>query len=139
MSTTPDQNTETGDARDAASATSDAKGRRAENVAALHLRFLGWKILDRRFTSGRGSGAGEVDLVVQKGALLAFVEVKARPMIEAALSAITEHQRARIARGAEAWLAKHPIPEQTQIRFDVIAVPPSGRPHYLADAWRPDL
>jgi putative endonuclease len=120
-------------------AQNNAKGRRAENIAALSLRFLGWQILARRFTSGRGSGAGEVDLVARKGSTLAFVEVKARPTREDALAALSEAQKARIARGAEAWMAKHPAKGQTFVRFDLIAVPDSGRPLHLADAWRPDF
>lgn len=117
--------------------TADSKGRRAENVAALTLRFLGWQIVARRFTSGRGSGAGEVDLVARKGKILAFIEVKARQTTAEALEAITPEQRARIARGAEAWLAKHPLDAGAFVRFDVIAVPKSGRPLHLPDAWRP--
>jgi putative endonuclease len=119
--------------------SSDAKGRRAENVAALTLRFQGWQIVGRRFTSGRGSGAGEVDLVARKGKILAFIEVKARPTCEEALAALTNEQKKRIARGAEAWMAKNPAESKTFIRFDVIAVPESGRPLHLADAWRPDF
>jgi len=118
--------------------TADSKGRRAENVAALTLRFLGWQIEARRFTSGRGSGAGEVDLVARKGPVLAFIEVKARPTTAEALEAVTADQRQRIARAAEGWIAKHPSDAQAQIRFDVIAVPASGRPLHLADAWRPE-
>lgn len=117
--------------------TADSKGRRAENVAALTLRFLGWQIVARRFVSGRGTGAGEVDLIARKGKILAFIEVKSRPTTAEALESITPEQRERIARGAEAWLAKHPIDAGSCVRFDVIAVPASGRPLHLPDAWRP--
>lgn len=116
--------------------TSDAAGRRAETVAALTMRFLGWAVLARRFTSGRGTGAGEVDLILGRGSVLAFVEVKARPDVETALAAITAPQRRRIERGAEAWLALNPAYADRQMRFDVIAVPRVGRPRHLADAWR---
>lgn len=117
--------------------SADAAGRRAETVAALTLRFLGWSILARRFTSGRGTGVGEVDLIVARGPYLVFAEVKARPTVGAALEAITLEQRRRIERGAQAWLALHPEYADRQVRFDVIAVPSFGRPHHLADAWRP--
>ncbi|MGC2857655.1 YraN family protein [Novispirillum sp. DQ9] len=123
-----------GDDRKAA----EARGRRAETLAALYLRFLGWSILTRRFTSGRGSGAGEVDLIARRGDVVAFIEVKARPTIAEALDALTPAQRVRIARGAEAWLQLNPRHAERILRFDVIAVPGTGRPLHLADAWRPE-
>lgn len=117
----------------------EARGRRAETVAALYLRFLGWAVLGRRFTSGRGSGAGEVDLIARRGGVIAFIEVKARPTVAEGLEAVTPAQQARIARGAEAWLQLNPRHAEAAdvLRFDVIVVPPAGRPHHLADAWRP--
>lgn len=123
-----------GDDRKAA----EARGRRAETLAALYLRFLGWSILTRRFTSGRGSGAGEVDLIARRGDVVAFIEVKARPTIAEALESLTPAQRVRIARGAEAWLQLNPRHAERTLRFDVIAVPGTGRPLHLADAWRPE-
>lgn len=116
----------------------EQRGRRAETVAALYLRFLGWRVLARRFTSGRGSGAGEVDLIARRGGIVAFVEVKARATVEEALEAVTPAQRSRIVRGAEAWLQKNPGFAEAALRFDVIAVPPGRRPRHLPDAWRPE-
>lgn len=116
----------------------EARGRRAETVAALYLRFLGWAILARRFTSGRGSGAGEVDLIARRGAVVAFIEVKARATVAEALEALTPAQRERIARGAEAWLQLNPRYGDHTLRFDLVAVPAAGRPVHLPDAWRLD-
>jgi len=116
----------------------EAVGRRAESVAALYLRFLGWRILARRFRSGRGSGAGEVDIIARRGEVLAFIEVKARASVADALEAVTPTQQARIARGAEAWLQCNPAQGDAAVRFDVIAVPRGRRPLHLADAWRPE-
>ena len=118
--------------------TADSKGQRAERQAALFLRFLGWRILARRFTSGRGSGAGEVDIIAQRGAVVACIEVKARPTVAEALESLTPAQQARIVRGAEAWVQKNPTYATNPLRFDLIAVPPAGRPHHLPDAWRPE-
>lgn len=113
-------------------------GRRAETLAALTLRFLGWQIVARRFTSGRGSEAGEVDIIARRGGILAFIEVKARLSREQALEALLPAQRQRIARGAEAWLSKHPADQACSVRFDLMLVPASGKPELVADAWRPD-
>lgn len=116
----------------------EARGRRAETVAALYLRFLGWSVLARRFTSGRGSGAGEVDLIARRGDVVAFIEVKARATVAEALESLTPAQRERIARGAEAWLQVNPKHAGRTLRFDVVAVPGGGRPVHLPDAWRPE-
>lgn len=115
----------------------EQRGRRAETIATLYLRMLGWRVLARRYTAGRGSGAGEVDLIMRRGSIVAFVEVKARPTVAGALEAISATQRNRIERGAEAWMQQNPAHADADMRFDVIAVPPGRRPVHLVDAWRP--
>ena len=47
-------------------------GLRAETVASLFLMLKGYRILARRYRTP----AGEVDLFVKRGNLIAFVEVK---------------------------------------------------------------
>lgn len=116
----------------------EQRGRRAETLAALYLRFLGWAVLARRFTSGRGSGAGEVDLIARRGDVIAFIEVKARPTLAEGLESLTPAQQARIVRGAEAWLQLNPAHAGRTLRFDVIVVPGAGRPRHVPDAWRPE-
>lgn len=114
----------------------DAKGRLAEEAAIWHLRLKGWRILERRFVTGRGSQAGEVDIIAVKGKLLAFVEVKARASQEAAAQSILPRQQQRIVRGAEAYLARHPELAQHDIRFDAVLISGLTITH-LPDAWRP--
>ena len=48
----------------------------AERVAAWSLRLHGYRVLARRYRTP----VGEIDLVVRRGSLLAFVEVKGRPV-----------------------------------------------------------
>jgi putative endonuclease len=60
------------------------QGLRAETIAALFLRLKGYRILARRFTSP----VGEIDLVARRGTSLVFVEVKARPTLDAAAESI---------------------------------------------------
>lgn len=112
------------------------RGRSAESLCVLSLRLRGYSILARRFASGRGTGAGEVDIVARRGHVLAFVEVKARPEARIAVEAIGPRQQARIRRGAESFLKRHPALAGCLVRFDVMAVAPWRWPHHLIDAWR---
>lgn len=114
------------------------RGRLAETLAAWWLRLKGYRVLARGAVSARGSGAGEVDLVVRRGGLVAFVEVKARPSLAEAREAISTRQRQRIQRGAEAFLARRPDLAQCTIRFDAVLMVPWRLPCHLADAWRMD-
>jgi putative endonuclease len=119
-------------------ARSDQKGRLAEKAAGLFLRLKGYALLAERFRTGRGSGAGEVDLVVRKGNLVVFVEVKARADAATAAQSILPRQRARIARGAEAFLQAHPELAGLDARFDVVLVAPFRPPIHVENAWRTD-
>lgn len=92
----------------------------------------GWAVLARRARTP----AGELDLVVRRGAMLAFVEVKARPRLAEAAFALGPRQRARLLAAAEAWLAGNPVEPTTELRFDVILVDAEGRARRIADALR---
>ncbi len=115
----------------------ELRGRRAEALAVLLLRLKGWRILARGFAVGRGSGAGQIDIVARRGRVLAFVEVKARVDLDAAAAAVGPQQRARIVRGAEAFLAARPELAGLSPRFDVMLLAPGRLPRHLKDAWRP--
>jgi putative endonuclease len=70
----------------------------------------------------------EIDLVVARGRTLAFVEVKTRRTRSAGApeEAVDARKRARLVRGAAAWLRARPELRAT-IRFDVVSVEPDGR------------
>jgi putative endonuclease len=103
------------------------------------LRLKGYAILERGFTLGRGSGAGEVDIIARRGKTLVFAEVKARPSEADAAHAIQPRQMARIERAAAAWLALHPELAGLDVRFDALLVAPARPPKHLEDAWRPGV
>jgi putative endonuclease len=107
------------------------RGLSAESRAALLLRLKGFRILARRFAAP----VGEIDLVALRGRTLAFVEVKARRDLAAGLDAIRPQQRARIRRGAEAFLARHPRLATCDMRFDVVVVVPGRLPRHLPNAF----
>lgn len=116
-----------------------ALGRRGEKLAAAYLESRGWRILARNHRFGRR----EVDLIVRREGLLAFVEVKTRGGggFGAPQDAVTRLKRREIEYVAAQWIARDP-PGDVDIRFDVVAVwIPRGRGgiriDHLEDAWRP--
>lgn len=112
--------------------TAERRGRTAETVAAWYLRLRGFGILARRVRTP----AGEIDLVARRGRLLVFVEVKARPTLDAAAESLGPRQRKRLADAAAIWLAGHR--HAGAIRFDVLLVAPWSVPRHIVDAFRPD-
>jgi len=110
----------------------ERSGRGAEQLAALLLRFKGFSVLARRFKAP----VGEIDLVVRRGRLLVFVEVKARQSLDAATDAVSATTRRRIQAAADAFLARRPHLAQSDMRYDIIAVA-GWRMRHIPDAWRP--
>lgn len=96
----------------------DRKARWAERYAALALLLRGYRILAIR----EKTPLGEIDLIAVRGRRLAFVEVKLRPTVEAAESAISAAQRARVRRAASLWLARHQRYQTHEQGFDIIFV-----------------
>ncbi len=106
----------------------DARGRRAEWLAAWYLRLSGWRIIARR----RQLPMIEVDIVAQRGAVLALVEVKYRPTLEQALAALTPMAAARLQRAA-AQLAAERMARGASCaaRVDLIALAPGRFPRHI--------
>jgi len=114
---------------------STEKGRKAEDKAALHLRLRGYRILDRNARQGRG----ELDIVADKGEILAFIEVKSRPSRDAGLLAVHADKQERLRSAASGWLARHAEYQHLQCRFDLIILTPGrlySRIEHLQDIFR---
>ena len=108
----------------------EARGRKAETIAAWWLRLKGWRILAQR---ARVAG-GEVDLIARRGRTLAFVEVKQRGSEEAAAWALDEYRLRRVAVAAER-LAPRYAREGDDIRIDALFIVPGRLPRHLANVW----
>lgn len=106
-------------------------GLRAEDLTAWWLRLAGYRIVARRLRSD----AGEIDLVARRGAVVAFVEVKARTGApdgpEDPLTATAER---RIRAAADVFLARHPELASRTVRFDLALFGPRSF-RYVADAF----
>ena len=94
-----------------------------ETVAADYLRERGYEILLRNHKIGRG----EIDLIVQKGNVLVFVEVKSGRSSTMGLPEyrVTRNKQRQLYRLAQAFIQGW-IGEADEFRMDVIAVDSKG-------------
>jgi putative endonuclease len=113
-------------------------GRRGEARAAAFLRWKGYRILERNYRVAQG----EIDLIVRRGGVLAFVEVKARwgRAQGHPLEALPPRKVRRLSAAAAFYLAQNPgLPPVC--RFDVVTLGPEknwlGRPQvrHFEDAF----
>ena len=111
-------------------------GRRAEHLAALFLQAKGYRLLERRYTSG----AGEIDLIFKKAQCYIFAEVKHRASMQAGLDSVSGFQAGRIINAAEIYLAKKVYRGAQDInydmRFDLIITGVKLWPVHIKDAFR---
>ena len=94
-------------------------GRFGEDIAADHVRALGWTILERNWRNR----FGELDIVATDGGALVIVEVKTRAsrfFIDPA-AAVTPVKLARMRRLTRMWLVDNGS-GWSQIRFDVVSI-----------------
>jgi putative endonuclease len=116
-----------------------ARGDAVETAALAYLEARGLRLLARN-VSARG---GELDLVMQDGAALVFVEVRYRgsDAFGGGAASVDAGKRRRLVRAAQAYLLRHPRHADAPCRFDVVAA--SGDPaapafDWLRDAFRAD-
>lgn len=108
-----------------------ARGRRAELLAALALLLKGYRPLAWRVSIG----GGEIDLIVRRGDVVAFVEVKARPTLEEASLSIDARKRRLVSRAVRAWIAREPWSAGLTLRADAVFVAPGRWPRHVVSAF----
>jgi len=93
-------------------------GREAEEVAATFFRKRGYDILETNYRTP----VGEIDLIVRKGEVIVFVEVKARgsSAFGGPEDAVTPAKQDKIRRTAR-WYLMEKAPQDIDFRFDVLA------------------
>ena len=90
--------------------------------AAALLIAKGYRILARRFRTPYG----EIDLVVRRRNLVAFVEVKARGAMDEALIAITPEKHRLVEARVRQWLALNPWAMDHHLRADAVFLAPGA-------------
>lgn len=110
-------------------------GHQGERAAEKYLHRRGYRILHRNLRNP----AGEIDLVVENGGIIVFVEVKTRQSgsPHSGLEAVDATKRMQICRAATYYLSEYR--EKVVSRFDIMVVEGNGEQvqHY-PDAFRPE-
>lgn len=109
----------------------EAKGRLAEVVAIALLTAKGYALIKRRYKSP----SGEVDLIMRKGDVTAFIEVKARTNHDEAVQSLSVTQARRIAAAAGHYMAIDKIANDGTCRFDIVAVNSKLVPTHIENAF----
>ncbi|MCL2439325.1 MAG: YraN family protein [Alphaproteobacteria bacterium] len=107
----------------------------AESKTIALLTEKGFEIIEQRYSSTRGTDAGEIDLIAAKQNLIIFIEVKKRATIAAAAESITEIQKQRVRKNAEAFLARHPKYAAFDCRLDAALFNDDFAYEYIENAF----
>ncbi|WP_108790742.1 YraN family protein [Erythrobacter sp. Alg231-14] len=113
-------------------ATAERKGREAEAQAAQWMMQQGWQLVAERVkTKG-----GEIDLIMRKAGMVAFIEVKWRKRAADLATAIDERRLSRVAAAVE-MVAHEYANDGEDLRIDVLLLAPGTNPRHIANAWQP--
>lgn len=102
-------------------------GIEAESSAIKFLQNKDYKIIAQRYKTK----LGEVDIVAEIDQTLVFIEVKARKSQELIEVMLRKNQINRIRNAARYFLAKYPIYQNHDIRFDFILFEKSLEPQHF--------
>src|SRR3989442_11346340 len=108
------------------------RGLAGEQQAIQYLLSRGWHIVAHRFRVGHT----EIDLIVQQGSLVAFVEVKARrgDAFGSPLEAVTGAKRRGLGKAARGWGGRYRPPAGGS-RFGCIAFAGGQLEHLGGPVW----
>jgi putative endonuclease len=109
----------------------ERRGHVSEYLAAIFLLFKGYRILAIRYRTK----AGEIDLIIRKGDLVVFVEVKARVGEREAIDAVSVFAQKRIRAASDIWLARRKDGHLLSQRYDIVAILPGHFPRHFQDAF----
>ncbi|MDO9581291.1 MAG: YraN family protein [Bacteroidales bacterium] len=113
-------------------------GKKGEELAADHLRKVGFKILLRNWRWGKH----EIDIIAEKDDVIVFMEVKTRTddFQMHPVTAVTNEKQKSIIWAADGYLKKFNVDKES--RFDVITIIKSGESYqidHIEGAFYPTL
>lgn len=110
------------------------RGRDAEALATKYLQRQGLRILARNWRCR----FGEIDVIARDGAVLVFVEVRARSLAGygGAAESIDQRKRSRLIAAATQYLAREGL--DTPCRFDAVLLQSSDEPEWIRNAFSAD-
>lgn len=112
-------------------------GQKAEGEALLYLQKQGFKLITKNYNCR----FGEIDLIMQDGEHLVFIEVRSRinTSYGDGAASITDAKRQKIIKSTTHFLLAKQLLDKHPIRFDVISIDgKSGAISWLKDAFDSD-
>jgi len=106
-------------------------GLAAEGRIAQDYERRGFRVARQRWRGKRG----EIDLIVQDGDGLIFIEVKQSRSFDRAAHRLSAAQMRRIYASAEEFLGTQPLGSLTDVRFDVALVNGHGETQIIENAF----
>lgn len=106
-------------------------GHWAEAMAIVTLSLKGYRLLARRFKTPHG----EIDLIMRRGRVTAFIEVKQRNDLDSALASVSPSQARRIVAASRFWLSRDRRANEGDCRFDIVGVSPYRWPRHIPNAF----
>ena len=103
----------------------------AEWLAAFSMLCKGYQLLAYRY-AGHG---GEIDLVMRRKNVIAFIEVKYRADHDLALMAIDAGKQNRFSKAVQLWLMRNGWAQSHVLRGDAVLVVPWRWPRHIEDAF----
>jgi putative endonuclease len=99
---------------------SRSTGNQAEDQALAYLQAQGLGLVARNYSCRQG----EIDLIMQQGQTLVFVEVRYRRSNRygSALESVDPRKQARLLHSARHYLLGHPNWQNRPCRFDIIGI-----------------
>jgi putative endonuclease len=98
------------------------EGCAAEDAAVQFVITRGWTVLHRRYKAR----SGEIDIVALDRDCLVFAEVKSTKQRDIdPVAAVGVQKQKRMVQAATQYIAEHGL-NPTEVRYDIIAITPSG-------------
>ncbi|VAX11959.1 hypothetical protein MNBD_GAMMA24-2484 [hydrothermal vent metagenome] len=100
--------------------TTRAIGQETESLACRYLQAQGLRLLERNFSMPQG----EIDLIMQEGQSLVFIEVRYRRNnnFGSGAETITRNKQRKLLATAARYLQRNPLRAEQPARFDVVSI-----------------